>query len=67
MQWEDADCDESNLRLPLWMVFVLHIINGVETLMNIIGVEKKLCNTPILCGFFIVEFTVLVYMQIAYF
>lgn len=67
LQWQPNNCDSSNLRLPLWMVFGMHIVNAVETLMNLTGLEAKVCTNPILCGFFIFELVILVYMQISYF
>ena len=45
----------------------MHIVNSLETLLNLTGLEKKLCGGMILCGFFIFEVTVLVYMQVIYF
>ena len=59
------DC--STLKNTLWLVFIMHIVNVVETLFNVTGLEKKLCTGQLLCGFFVFEVTVLVYMQVSYF
>lgn len=67
LDYSEFNCDASNLRLPLWMVFGMHIVNSCETILNLTGFERKLCTTPILCGFFIFQLVVLVYMQVAYF
>eukprot|EP00347_Sterkiella_histriomuscorum_P007072 403350357 len=45
----------------------MHIVNAFETILNLVGLEKKLCNNYMVCGFFIFEITVLVYMQVVYF
>ncbi len=50
-----------------YLVFVLHVVNTGETLLNIFGLEKKLCTGFWACMFFIFECTVLVYMQVVYF
>ena len=57
---QEEDC--AGMKTALWMVFVMHIVNIFETLFNIAGLEKKLCNGYMVCGFFIFELTVLVYM-----
>ena len=59
------DC--STLKNTLWLVFIMHIVNLVETLFNVTGLDKKLCSGQLLCGFFVFEVTVLVYMQVSYF
>ena len=59
------DC--KGLKTALWMVFVMHIVNTLETIINLTGLEKKLCNGYMICGFFIFEIVVLSYMQVVYF
>ena len=61
------DCEEQNIRLPLWFVFGMHIVNAVETIMNLTGLEMKICKGWVVCGFFIFEVTILVFMQVAFF
>ena len=67
LDYSEFDCDVTPLRLPLWMVFGMHIVNSLETLMNLTGLEQKICHTYVLTGFFIFELVVLVFMQVAYF
>jgi hypothetical protein len=55
------------MKTALWLVFAMHIFNCVETIMNIFGLEKKLCSGVMLCGFFVFEITTLIYMQVIYF
>jgi hypothetical protein len=60
-------CSVSDLKLTLWLVFTMHLINALETVLNLTGLERKLCTGPMMCVFFIFEVTVLVYMQVVYF
>ena len=64
---EDGKCIYGNLKLPLYFVFVLHVVNTIESFINVFGCEKKICTGMVLCGFFIFEVTVLIYMQVLYF
>lgn len=61
----DTDC--RNLKQTLYLVFVMHIVNSLETLLNIFGLEKKLCTGFWVTMFLIFEITVIVYMQVVYF
>ena len=63
----ETDCVHSSLRIPLYFVGALHCVNAVETLLNLTGLEKKLCTGPIMCVFLVFEVIVLIYMQVAYF
>ncbi|TNV75970.1 hypothetical protein FGO68_gene7477 [Halteria grandinella] len=61
----EEDC--LNLQQTLYLVFVMHIVNSLETILNVTGMEKKLCTGFWVCMFFIFEMTVIVYMQVVYF
>ena len=61
------NCSYSDLKLTLWLVFAMHLVNTLETLLNLTGLERRLCNGPVVCVFFIFEITILVYMQVVYF
>ena len=63
--YQDYDC--GGIKAALWLVFIMHIINCFETVLNLGGLEKRFCSGMMLCGFFIFEITVLVYMQVIYF
>ena len=63
----EFNCRHQDLKFPLYMTFVMHCVNAIETMINLIGVESKICQGWIACGFFIFEVTVLIYIQIAYF
>ena len=39
LDYAEFDCEATALRLPLWMVFGMHIVNALETLMNLTGLE----------------------------
>ncbi|CDW83703.1 UNKNOWN [Stylonychia lemnae] len=59
------DC--KGLKTALWLVFAMHIVNTIETIINLFSLEKRLCNGYMICGFFIFEIIVLSYMQVVYF
>lgn len=61
------ECSAADLKITLWLVFAMHIVNAIETLLNFTGLERRLCVGPIMCVFFIFEVTILVYMQVIYF
>ena len=63
----DADYDCNSLKFTLWLVFALHVVNTIETIMNLTGLEGRYCSGVMMCGFFIFEITILVYMQFVYF
>jgi len=60
INYEPEDC--KGLKTALWMVLIMHAVNTIETLINLTGLEKKLCNGYMICGFFIFEIVVLSYM-----
>ena len=60
-----VDC--GGIRLTLWLVFSLHIVNSVEMFINLTGLEKALCSSFWVCLFMIFEVTILIYMQVTYF
>ena len=61
----EEDC--RNLKQTLYLVFIMHLVNSVETVLNITGFEKRLCTGFWVCMFFIFESVVIVYMQVVYF
>ncbi len=56
----EEDC--AGIKGTLWLVFIMHIVNALENFLNITGLDKKLCGSMTLCGFFVFEITVLIYM-----
>ncbi len=64
--WRQRE-DCGGMKTALWLVFIMHIVNALETLLNLTGLERKLCTSFMMCGFFIFEVTVLIYMQVVYF
>jgi hypothetical protein len=62
---DGADC--RNLRSTLNMVLILHAVNSAETLLNLVGLEKKLCSNWMTCIFLFFEGIMVAYMQIVYF
>jgi len=66
--WQaEYDCAYPGLKIPLWLVGIMHLLNTVETLLNLCGLEKRLCGCLAGCIFFGYEITILVYMQVIYF
>ena len=64
---ENNTNDCGSLRLVLYAVICLHFINIIMTLINLCGLEVKICNGNSICAFSIFEITVLVWMQVSYF
>ncbi len=63
----EYDCAMPSLKVPLWLIGFMHLINCLETLINLTGLEKHLCSCLFGCLFFGYELTVLIYMQVIYF
>ena len=61
------NCSQSDLKLTLYLVMLMHILNAGETLMNLCGLEKVVCGCKTACAFFLYEIATLVYMQVIYF
>ena len=61
------NCTTTDLKLTLWLVIVMHLLNALETMMNICGLEKYICGCKLACCFFTYEVGILVYMQMIYF
>ena len=64
---DTATCIFGSLKLALWLVLSLHIVNICEAIINLLGCDKKICKGMVLCGFLIFEVSVLIYMQVIYF
>ena len=62
---DGEDC--RNLKRSLYIVMVMHGANSIEALMNLTGLERKLCSGFAACLFFIFESTIVIYMQVVYF
>ena len=65
LEMDPTDC--SMMGFMLWMVIILHTVNLLVTLLNLTGLEQKLCNSNMVCVFVIFEFTMLIWMQVTYF
>ena len=64
---ENNDNDCGSLRIVLYAVICLHFINILMTLINLCGLEVKICNGNAICAFSIFEITILCWMQVSYF
>ena len=62
---DGEDC--RNLKRCLYIVMVLHGANSIETLMNLVGLERKLCSGFAACIFLLFEATMVLYMHVVYF
>lgn len=60
-----VDC--KGIKTTLYLVFIMHCVNSLETILNIFGWEKKLCTGFGVSMFLIFETTVIIYMQVIYF
>ena len=59
---EEPKCPFGSLRIALWLVFSMHLVNVFEFFINLTGLERNFCNGSMMCIYFIFEITVLVYM-----
>jgi hypothetical protein len=57
---DGLDC--RNLCSTLSMVLLMHCVNCGETLLNLVGLERKLCNNWMACMFMLFEITMVAYM-----
>jgi predicted membrane channel-forming protein YqfA (hemolysin III family) len=62
-----GDCKDSSIRFVLWVVFCLHSVNAVETLISLTGLDEKICGSKAMIAFLLFEVIVLIYMQAIYF
>ena len=62
-----AEKDCGGIKLALWLVFSLHVVNTFETFLNLVGLEKKLCTGFWVCVFLVYESVVIIFMQVVYF
>jgi len=62
---DGPDC--KSLKSTLYMVLAMHAVNTVEAIINLIGLERKICSGFVACMFFLFEATVILYMQVVYF
>ena len=67
LDYSTESCPFGSLKLALWLVFAMHLVNIFEFFFNLTGLERKICDGTMMCVFFIFEFTVLIYMQVIYF
>ena len=59
------DC--ANIRLTLYTVIFLHTVNIIIALINLINKEEQLCFSGMICGLFLFEMSILIFMQFVYF
>ena len=55
------------LNVSLYLTFGQHVVNCFVALICLAGIESKICFSNLFCGFIIYEFSMLIYLQIAYF
>uniref|UniRef100_A0A7S3CN82 Uncharacterized protein n=1 Tax=Strombidium rassoulzadegani TaxID=1082188 RepID=A0A7S3CN82_9SPIT len=67
LEMEEYSDTCGGINIVLWAVICLHFVNLLVSLVNICGLEIKLCNSNMVCCFSIFELTVLVWMQVTYF
>ena len=60
-----TDC--GGIRFILWMVIVMHTLNILVTFVNLCGLETKIFNSNMVCGFSLFEIGILIFMQVTYF
>ena len=56
-----------SLRSIQYLIFTLHGFNTIVSLINLTGLEIKICNSNLVCGLLLFEIGMLAFMQISYF
>ena len=64
---DKTSCDASKLRLTLWLMLGMHVINTVEAVCGLTGLDNIFCGCICVVGFFVYEIAVLVYMQTVFY
>lgn len=62
---EKEDC--AGLRIISWSALVLHAINSLVTLINICGLEMKVCCYDAIVTLGVVEMIMIIWLQVGYF
>lgn len=62
---ERSDC--GGLRIILWSALFLHSINTFVTLINVCGLEMKICCYDAIVTLGVVEMIAIVWLQVGYF
>ena len=60
---ETTECEGSSLRMTVWLMLGMHVINIVEAVCGLIGLDKIFCGCCCIIGFFVYEVAVLGYMN----
>ena len=63
---DPTKCDASALRLTLWLMLGMHVINTVEAVCGLTGLDRIFCGCLCVIGFFVYEVAVLVYMLVVF-
>ena len=66
LKTDDSHCSDVNLNWVLYAMFGMHIINSVEQVCGITGLDKICCMCLCTLIFFIYEVAVLLWMGIVY-
>jgi hypothetical protein len=64
---DPTKCDASHLRITLWLMLGMHLVNTVEAVCGLTGFDKIFCGCICTIGFFVYEVAVLVYMQVVFY
>ena len=62
---EREDC--AGLRIVLWSALLLHTINTFVTLINLCGLETKMCRYNAISTLGVIEMIFIVWLQVGYF
>ena len=61
---EKAVCDGVNIRICLWLIAAMHVINAAEAVLDFTGLDNIFCCCCCVIGFFFYEVGVIIYMNI---
>lgn len=65
LDMDPIDC--GGIRIVLWASVILHTCNIIVTLMNLCGLETKVCNCNMVFGYGIFQMAIFLFMQFTYF
>jgi hypothetical protein len=63
----EALCDGINIRICLWLIMGMHVINAIEAVLDFTYLDEIICCCCCVLGFAAYEVGVLIYMNVIFF
>lgn len=64
---DETVCEGVNIRISLWLVMTMHIINAIEAVFDYTGLDNIFCCCPCVLTFGAYEIGTLIYMNSVFF